>query len=123
MRGGLYRYWDTITARSQYAQNELEAMVWPAATAFIGTANACPNGGSCAFTNGAALNISAQQGQGFATPLPTYTSAGAGKSTTGLPWNGFPNQGDDPNFKDGYSQQWNFELQRQLRPTTLGSVA
>jgi hypothetical protein len=123
MRGGYGLYWDSITARSQYAQNDLEAMVWPDATAFNGTSNACTNGGSCAFTNGTALNIIAQQGQGFATPLPTYTSAGAGKPTTGLPWNGFPNQGDDPNFKDGYSQQWNFELQRQLRPTMLVSVA
>src|SRR6267142_540462 len=29
MRGGYVLYWDSITARSQYAQNDLEAMVWP----------------------------------------------------------------------------------------------
>ena len=123
MRAGYGLYWDPLTARSQYAQNDLEAMVWPDAVAFNGTANACTNGGSCAFTNGTAINIIQQQGLGFATPIPTYTSPGAGKPTTGLPWNGFPNQGDDPKFKDGYSHQWNFEIQRELSPTMMVSVA
>lgn len=123
MRAGYGLYWDPITARSQYAQNDLEAMVWPDAVAFNGTANACTNGGSCTFTSGTAVNIIQQQGKGFATPVPTYTSAGAGKPTTGLPWNGFPNQGDDPRFKDAYSHQWNFEVQRELSPTMMVSVA
>lgn len=123
MRAGYGLYWDSITARSQYAQNDLEAMVWPDAVAFNGTANSCSNGGSCAFTSGSAINIIQQQQQGFATPLPVYTSAGPGKPTTGLPWAGFPNQGDDPNFKDGYTHQWNLEIQRELSPTMMVSIA
>src|SRR2546429_6139747 len=40
MRGGYGLYWDSITARSQYAQNDLEAMGWSHATAIICTAHA-----------------------------------------------------------------------------------
>ncbi len=118
VRTGYGLYWDSLTARSQYAQNDLEAMVWPDATAFNGTANSCTNGSTCAFTNGTAVDIITQQGLGFATPLPIYTG-----HSSSLPWTGFPNQGDDPKFKDGYSQQWNLEIQRELSPTMMVSAA
>jgi hypothetical protein len=106
VRAGYGLYWDPLPARSQYAQNDLEATVWPDATAFSGNANASVN-----FTNGTAFNIIQIQGQGFATPLPTTT-----------PWNvgGFPN---DPNYKDPYSQQWHVEVQRELSSTSMVSVA
>jgi carboxypeptidase family protein/TonB-dependent receptor-like protein len=106
LRAGYGLYWDPLPARSQYAQNDLEATVWPDATAFSGNANAFAN-----FTNGTAFNIIQLQSQGFATPLPTTN-----------PWNigGFPN---DPNYKDPYSQQWHVEIQRELTPTSMISVA
>ncbi|HKQ80500.1 MAG TPA: TonB-dependent receptor [Blastocatellia bacterium] len=107
LRAGYGLYWDAVPARSQYAQNDLELAVWPDATAFAGTANA-----SAAFVNGSAVNIIQQQGQGFATPLPTAT-----------PWNPANTFGDDPNYQDGYSQQWNVEVQRQLTPTMLVAAA
>src|SRR5262245_51469710 len=34
LRTGYGLYWDAITARSQYAQNDLEMAVWPDATAY-----------------------------------------------------------------------------------------
>jgi hypothetical protein len=118
LRTGYGLYWDSITARSQYAQNDLETFVWPDATAFSGTANACTNGGICAFTNGSAINIIDQQKAGFATPLPPYTGP------TSLPWTGFPNgNGDDPNYKDGYSHQWNLEIQQELTKSSMFSLA
>ncbi|HZI62059.1 MAG TPA: carboxypeptidase regulatory-like domain-containing protein [Pyrinomonadaceae bacterium] len=106
IRAGYGLYWDALPARSQYAQNDLEATVWPDATAFAGTANA-----SAAFTNGTAANIIQIQGQGFATPLPTTN-----------PWSlgGFPN---NPNYKDPYSQQWHVEVQRELTTTSMFSIA
>ena len=107
LRAGYGLYWDAVPARSQYAQNDLELAVWPDATAFAGTANNSAN-----FVNGTAVNIIQQQGQGFATPLPTAT-----------PWNPANTFGDDPNYKDGYSQQWNVEVQRQLTPTMLVAAA
>ncbi|HEX5966673.1 MAG TPA: carboxypeptidase regulatory-like domain-containing protein [Pyrinomonadaceae bacterium] len=106
IRAGYGLYWDALPARSQYAQNDLEATVWPDATAFSGTANASAN-----FVNGTAANIIQIQGQGFATPLPTTN-----------PWSlgGFPN---NPDYKDPYSQQWHVEVQRELTTTSMVSVA
>lgn len=106
IRAGYGLYWDALPARSQYAQNDLEAAVWPDATAFAGTANTSAN-----FVNGTFFNIIQVQSQGFATPLPTTT-----------PWTitGFA---DDPNYKDGYSQQWHFEVQRELTEKLMLSAA
>jgi hypothetical protein len=106
IRAGYGLYWDALPARSQYAQNDLEAAVWPDATAFAGTANTSAN-----FTNGTFVNIIQAQAQGFATPLPTTT-----------PWTitGFA---DDPNYKDPYSHQWHFEIQRELSRAVMVSVA
>src|SRR6185436_10746150 len=106
LRAGYGLYWDPLPARSQYAQNDLEATTWPDATAFSGNANASAN-----FANGSAFNIIQLQSQGFATPLPTTN-----------PWNlsGFPN---NPNYKDPYSQQWHVEVQRELTASSMVSVA
>ncbi len=107
LRAGYGLYWDAVPARSQYAQNDLELAVWPDATAFAGTANATAN-----FLNGTQANIIQLQGQGFATPLPTTN-----------PWTPANTYGDDPNYKDGYSQQWQLDFQRELTPTMMVSAA
>lgn len=107
LRAGYGLYWDAIPTRSQYAQNDLEMAVWPDATAFAGTANATAN-----FVNGTAANIIQLQSQGFATPLPTTN-----------PWTPANTFGDDPNYKDGYSQQWHVEVQRELGSSMMLSVA
>jgi len=107
LRAGYGLYWDAVPARSQYAQNDLELAVWPDATAFAGTANTTNS-----FAGGAAANIIQLQNRGFATPLPTTT-----------PWNPTNTFGDDPKYKDSYSQQWNLEVQRQITPTMLVSAA
>jgi len=106
VRAGYGLYFDPLPARSQYAQNDLGAAVWPDATAYSGTANTNAN-----FANGTYFNIIQLQGQGFATPLPTAS-----------PWTvgGF---NDDPNYKDAYSHQWHVEYQRELTKTSMISVA
>ncbi|HEX7958491.1 MAG TPA: TonB-dependent receptor [Terriglobales bacterium] len=112
LRAGYGLYWDSITARSQYAQNDLEAFVWPDATAFSGSFNAGTD-----FIGGTQSNLIQIQKTGLATPLPLY------QGPNGLPWNNYPNQGDDPNYKDPYSHQWNLEIQRELSQNTMVSVA
>jgi hypothetical protein len=107
LRSGYGVYWDAVPARSQYAQNDLEMAVWPDATAFGGTANAFAS-----FVNGTAVNIIQQQQLGFPTPLPTTN-----------PWTPGNTFGDDPNYKDPYSQQWHFEVQRQLTQTMVVTAA
>ncbi len=106
LRAGYGLYFDSLPARSQYAQNDLEAAVWPDATAYSGTANLSAN-----FTNATFFNIIQLQAQGFATPLPTAS-----------PWTvgGF---NDDPNYKDPYSHQWHVEYQRELTKSSMISVA
>ena len=107
LRAGYGLYFDAIPARSQYAQNDLEATIWPDATAFaVSNANTPAN-----FFAGTQRNIIQIQGQGFAVPLPTATPWGVG---------GFPN---DPRYKDPYSHQWHVEVQRQLTPSSMVSVA
>ena len=107
IRAGYGLYWDALPARSQYAQNDLELAIWPDATAFASN-NANP---SASFAGGTQANIIELQSRGFATPLPTTN-----------PWvtGGF---GDDPNYKDAYSQQWHVEVQRELTPTMMVSAA
>ncbi len=107
LRAGYGLYWDAVPARSQYAQNDLELAVWPDATAFAGTANLSAN-----FVNGTLGNIIQLQSQGFATPLPTTN-----------PWTPANTFGDDPNYKDSYSQQWHLEFQRELTSATMVSAA
>jgi len=106
-RAGYGLYWDAVPARSQYAQNDLELAVWPDATAFAGNVNATAN-----FTGGSFANIIQLQGRGFPAPLPTTN-----------PWTPGNTFGDDPKYKDGYSQQWHLELQRQLTSTMMVSAA
>ncbi|HKC66446.1 MAG TPA: TonB-dependent receptor [Pyrinomonadaceae bacterium] len=107
IRAGYGLYFDPLPARSQYAQNDLEATVWPDATAFaISNANQTAN-----FLNGTAFNIIQIQGQGFTNPLPTTNPWGVGS---------FPNV---PTYKDPYSHQWHVEVQRELSPTMVLSVA
>ena len=97
LRAGYGLYWDAIPARSQYAQNDLEMAVWPSTTAFAGNVNTVAD-----FANGNQKLLTALQGN-FPTPLPTTN-----------PWTPTNTFGDDPKIKDSYSQQWNFDLQREI---------
>jgi hypothetical protein len=106
IRTGYGLYWDAVPARSQYAQNDLELAVWPATTAFSGNVNATAD-----FTRSGQKLITDIQGH-FPTPLPPTN-----------PWAPTNTFGDDPNFKDGYSQQWQFELQRELMSNLMLSAA
>ena len=104
IRGGYGLYWDALPARSQYAQNDIEAASWPWTTGFSGSANAI----------GSPLRLITEIEGSFPAPVPAAT-----------PWATISNSSyaDDPNYKDGYSQQWNFEIQRQLTRDWMGSAA
>ena len=106
IRGGYGLYWDAVPARSQYAQNDLELAVWPGTTAFSGNVNTNTD-----FTAKRYTLITDIQGH-FPTPLPTTN-----------PWRPNNTFGDDPKYKDAYSHQWNFEIQRELTPSMMVSVA
>ena len=106
LRAGYGLYWDTLAGRGQAAQNDLEHGIWPDATAFSGNVNAPAD-----FSGGTSKLISDIQGS-FPTPLPGPT-----------PWTAGGFALDPHSYKDGYSQQWHVELQRQLTPNLLISAA
>lgn len=106
VRAGYGLYWDAVPSRSQYAQNDLELAVWPGTTAFSGNVNTTADFGS-----GAQKLITDIQGH-FPTPLPPTN-----------PWAPTNTFGDDPKYKDGYSQEWHVEVQRQITPTMMLSAA
>lgn len=106
LRAGYGLYWDTLAGRGQAAQNDLEHGIWPDATAFSGNVNAPAD-----FSGGTSKLISDIQGS-FPTPLPGPT-----------PWTAGGFALDPHSYKDGYSQQWHVELQRQLTPNLLFSAA
>ncbi len=109
LRAGAGLYWDALPARSQYAQNDLEAEVWPDGVAFaVPNANLDPN-----FAPGSTAPVqfvSDIQGH-FPTTLPTTNPWGIG---------GFS---DDPRYKDPYSLQYHVEVQQELTRATLLSLA
>ena len=106
LRTGYGLYWDAVPSRSQYAQNDLEMAVWPAATAFSGNVNTTGT-----FVNGGQRLLTDLQGN-FPTPLPPAN-----------PWSPTNTFGDDPRLKDGYSHQWQFEVQREFTSNLMLSAA
>jgi len=106
IHAGYGLYYDAITTRSQYAQNDLEMALWPDATAFNGSVN---QGFTLAPASVQTIN---QLNGNFPTPLPQLN-----------PWNPVNTFADDPRIKDGYSHQWNFEIQHQITSTTMFAIA
>jgi len=104
VRGGAGLFWDTLSARSQYAQNDIEGQRWPWNSGF---ALSNPNGNSLTPTQ-------LQQIAVFAGGTSVVTPAN--------PWSqtGNPN---DPNWQNPWSMQYNLEIQRELGPMTMVSVA
>lgn len=106
LRAGYGLYWDSLPARSQYAQNGLEAAVWPDSTAIPSFNLNAP----VDFTAGTRQSVTQAQAN-------TLTSLPAAN-----PWTvgNFPL---DPRFKDAHSQQWHVQIQREITPATLFEVA
>ena len=97
-------YWDALPARSQYTQNDIEGASWPWTTGF--GPNTVNNVGSPLQT------ITSIEGS---FPFPTPAAS---------PWTAVSGAFlDDPNYKDGYSHQYNVEIQRQLSTNWLISTA
>jgi hypothetical protein len=100
VRGGYGLYWDTLIGNSQYTQHNLEGR-WPASPGFLGSANEL---------GAEPRRIQEIQGT-FPSVLPEPT-----------PWEatGWVN---DPARRNGYSHQWNLEIQRQINDNLMASLA
>jgi hypothetical protein len=113
LRAGYGIYYDTVSARSQYAQNTIEGPTWPWTTG-IGTQTA--NTQSAGIWPGAPGNpltlITSLEGN-FPNPVVAanpWSSAGGGYT-------------NDPHYKNPLSHQWNVEIQRELSSSMVLSVA
>ena len=111
LRAGYGLFYDTVAARSQYAQNTIEGTAWPWTTG-IGSqsANVAVAGIWPGATGNPLLPITSLVGN---FPNPVVAAS---------PWtsSGFTN---DPDYLNPRSQQWNVEIQKQFAGSTLLSVA
>jgi hypothetical protein len=112
INGGAGIFYDTITARSQWVQNNIEGPTWPWT---IGISNQQTNIQTNGFWPGSPQNpltlITNLEGN---FPTPVVASS---------PWltigGGYVSQ---PNYKDQRAVEWNLQVQQQLAPTTLFSL-
>lgn len=110
LRGGYGLVYDTITGRSQYAQNNIEGAVWPYTK---GITNQATNVQTAGIWPGASANpligITSLAGN---FPNPIVASS---------PWlaSAYVNA---PDYNDARSHQYNLQLQQQITPSTLFSV-
>ncbi|HEY6467060.1 MAG TPA: TonB-dependent receptor [Candidatus Acidoferrales bacterium] len=126
LRVGYGIYYDTISYRSQYAENTLQGSVWPWTRGVSDTLNTaypgappsptvnpiCSNGGTCGPYGG----YSTSQLGGLIGSLPIVIAPTPWGSTFG----GYTN---DPSYSDPRSQQWNVQIERQLGASSMFSVA
>ena len=103
LRAGYGLFWDALPARSQYTQNDIEGASWPWTTGFNGNVN----------------SVVGQPLQSISTLVGAFPTPVAAAS----PWTAPGGFADDPNYKDGYSNQWNVEVQRELGSRMMASVA
>jgi hypothetical protein len=109
INGGAGIFYDTITARSQWVQNNIEGPTWPWT---IGISNQQTNIQTSGYWPGSTQNpvtlITSLEGN---FPNPVVASS---------PWltigGGYTSQ---PNYKDQRAVEWNLQVQQQLAPTTL----
>ncbi len=112
VNGGIGMFYDTITARSQWVQNNIEGPTWPWTTGISGQTTNVATGG---FWPGAPQNplvaITSLEGN-FPNPVvaasPWLTTGGGYVAA--------------PGYKDQRSVEWNLQVQQQLSATTLLSL-
>jgi Carboxypeptidase regulatory-like domain/TonB dependent receptor len=126
LRLGYGLYFDTISYRSQYAENTLQGSVWPWTRGVSDTLNTAYPGAAPSPTVNPICSGSASCG-----PYGGYSTSQLGGLTGSLPiviaptpWGStFGGYTNDPNYKDPRSQQWNVQVEHQLTATSMFSVA
>jgi len=112
INGGVGMFYDTITARSQWVQNNIEGPTWPWT---IGISNQQTNilqnnywPGSPQNPLSLITNLEGNFPNPVVAPNPWQTIGGGYTAK--------------PNYKDQRSVEWNLQVQQQLAPTTLFSL-
>jgi len=110
LRAGYGIFYDTITARSQWAQNTLLGADWPWTE------------GSSALPFNQTNSLGGTVGL---TSAPSLVAQGVTPSVATTPWALNQNGGyaNDPNYKDARSQQWHVAVERQFGANTKVAIA
>ena len=112
VNGGIGMLYDTITARSQWVQNNIEGPTWPWTTGISGQqVNFSQNG---VWQGGAGNPL---------TPITNLEGNFPNPVIASTPWlttgGGYVSE---PGFKDQRAVEYNLQVQQQLGPTTLFSL-
>jgi hypothetical protein len=109
VNGGAGIFYDTITARSQWVQNNIEGPTWPWTTGISSQqVNFAQNGVWEGGGGNPLVPITSLEGN-----FPNPVVAASPWLTTG---GGYVTQ---PGYKDQRAVEWNLQVQQQLAPTTL----
>jgi hypothetical protein len=112
INGGAGIFYDTITARSQWVQNNIEGPTWPWTTGISNQqTNILQNGLWPGSPQNPVTLITNLEGN-----FPNPVVAASPWLTVG---GGYVSQ---PNYKDQRAVEWNLQVQQQLAPTTIFSL-
>lgn len=126
LRMGYGIFYDPIAYRSQYAENTLQGSVWPSTRGVADSLNSAPIGTAPAPTVNPICNSAATCGPygGYTTSQLTGLTGSNPVVVAPTPWGStFGGYTNDPNYTDPRSQQWNLQVQREITPTMMASVA
>ena len=125
LRVGYGVYFDTMSARSQWFQNTLEGSLWPFTTGVTDAFNNAPIGSTPGTTTFPICNSLASCGATTAGYSSSSFEGAIGLTNAVVnptPWAN-TSYTNDPNYTDPRSQQWQVDLERQLTPSAMISVA
>jgi len=126
LRAGYGIFYDTISYRSQYAENTLQGSIWPWTRGVSDTLNTAPTGTAATPTVAPICYSLASCGPygGYATSQLTGLVGSNPIVVAPTPWGstfgGYTNAGD---YSDPRSQQWNVQIERQLSANSMFSIA
>jgi hypothetical protein len=125
LRMGYGMFYDPIAYRSQYAENTIQGSIWPWTRGVSATLNTSPLGTSPTPTVAPICNSAASCGPygGYNTSyLPSLVGSNpivVAPTPWGSTFGGYTNA---PDYSDPRSQQWNFQIERQLTGTSMASI-
>jgi hypothetical protein len=126
LRAGYGIFYDPIAYRSQYAENTLQGSIWPWTRGVSDTLNTAPIGTAATPTVAPICNSLTSCGPygGYATSQLTGLAGSNPVVVAPTPWGStFGGYTNDPNYSDPRSQQWNFQIERQLTANSMASVS
>lgn len=125
LRVGYGVYYDTMSARSQWVQNTLAGSLWPFTGGVSYTFNNAPIGATPSSTTFPICSSVAACGASTAGYSGSSFEDAIGLSNPVVnptPWSN-TSYTNDPRYSNPRSQQWQFNIERQLGPNAVASLA